>query len=84
MDNEIVSICCDECGEYVPADNWDEHKDYHVAVQLQKSINQSSSARTLLSPQAIKRQSKSVNKGSPMVSKRAKLHTLDKYLAKNK
>ena len=81
MDNELVSIYCDECGEYVPADNWDEHKDYHVAVQLQKSINQSST-RTLLSPQAIKRQSRSVDKGSPMVSKKAKLHTLDKYLTK--
>ena len=84
LDNELVTICCDECGEYVPADNWDEHTDYHVALQIQKSINQLSSARALSSPQATKH--KSVNKGlskDKMDSKKTKLHTLDKFLSKN-
>ena len=37
FDNKLVTICCDEYGEYVPVDNWNEHTDYHVAMQIQTS-----------------------------------------------
>ena len=80
LDNELVTIRCDECGEYIPADNWDEHTDYHVAKRLQQSINQSS---PVLSPQPVKHKtiSKSFSKNK-MVSKNTKSCTLDKYLTK--
>ena len=80
LDNELVTIRCDECGEYIPADNWDEHTDYHVAKRLQQSINQSS---PVLSPQPVKHKtiSKSLSKNKT-VSKNTKSFTLDKYLTK--
>ena len=83
FDDELVTICCDDCGEYIPADNWVEHTDYHVAMQLQKSINQSSPASVLSPPQPA--MVKAVNKGlskNKMASKKTKLLTLDKFLTK--
>ena len=83
LDEELVMICCDECGEYVPADNWFEHTDYHVATKLQKSINQSSPGSVLSPPQPAR--DKAVSKGSSknkMASKKPKLLTLDKFLTK--
>ena len=84
LHNEVFTICCDECGEYIPADNWDEHSDYHVAMQLQKSFNQSSPV-TEVSPSSQSVKSKTFKKGlsrNKMVSKKSKLFTLDKYLTK--
>ena len=72
------------CGEYVPADNWFEHTDYHVAMTQQKSINQSSPASVLSPPQPA-RDKAITTKGSPknkMASKKSKLLTLDKFLTK--
>lgn len=83
LDCELVMLHCDECGENVSVDSWDEHTDHHVAMQLHKSINQSSPAIVSSSPQPIER--KTDNKRTPktkMASKKTKLLTLDKFLAK--
>ena len=77
-DNEVVTVHCHECGEYIPADNWIEHTDFHVAMRLQKSINQLSPASTLSSQhETVKGLSK-----NKVVPKKSKLTTLDKFLKK--
>ena len=52
---------------------------YVVLSCCHANTDQSSSTRTLLSPQAIKCQSRPVNKGDEMISKGTNLNTLDKF-----
>lgn len=86
MDDKLVTIDCDECGEHIPADNWTEHTDYHVAMQLQRSINQSSPiSRVMSSPhQSVKRRTtKRLSNDKAMLKKmKTASCTLDKFLTK--
>jgi len=84
LNNELVIIHCDECDKDIPADNWDEHTDYHVALKIQKSINHlSPSINPSSSSQPVRH--KSVRKSSEIktISKKVKpCSTLDKFLTK--
>jgi len=84
LNNELVIIHCDECDKDIPADNWDEHTDYHVALKIQKSINHlSPSTNPLSSPQPVRHKSVRKSSESTNISKKSKkCSTLDKFLTK--